>query len=218
MKSINRSIIKELRNYTDNNYAVVHIQEASTEYGRDKIALLIEKIIRFSNLLPHYLNDLQKATLMYQIVTETVTYDHKENDDEKYTYLKALFKGSAVCMGIAELYYILCTACGLKCNIVVGYSTDSEKDDAYHAWNQVRLTDSNNKTTWYMADPTWDLSENNHEWKYFMKSDLYFRLHGHYWLTGDYVLCQNSLDNPTPFSDSVINRIIAIFQDIVCQE
>lgn len=216
MKSINREIIKELRNYSEMNYAVNHLRIPTSEHGRAEVACLVEKIIRFSNLLPRKLNDMERATLMYHIVTRLISYDHDELNAERYSYLQAIRNGKAVCMGIAELYYILCTACGVKCQIIVGYSTDSQRDDAYHAWNQVRLNNGSESYSWYMADPTWDLSENNHSWKYFMKSDSYFLMNGHYWLKRDYEHCEFNLDNNTGYSEATVDRILSIFKQIVC--
>ena len=219
MKTITQEIINQLRYKSRSHYPEKHIQKPTAEYGQEKTAELIERIVRFTGLLPRELSDVHKATLMYQLITETVSYDHNKADTtEKYSYTKALYKGSAVCLGIAELYHILCTACGLKSRIVNGYCTKSDKDDAYHAWTQIRITDSDGKTAWYMFDPTWDLKENKHAWKYFMKNDSYFQMNGHYWMTGEYEHCEFSLEHPEPYPDRVINRVIEIFREIVCAD
>lgn len=218
MKNVNDSIIKQLRRYTEENYAKYHIKTPCFKNGNKKTVELIDKIMRFVRLLPEELGVIEKTVLMYQIITSTVTYDRDESNDDRYSYLEALENKKAVCMGIAELYCTLCTACGAKSKIVIGYSTDSTKDDAYHAWVQVYLPDENNKFRWYMADPTWDLIEFRNEWKYFMKSDSYFSNNGHYWLKSDYEGCECDLGLVKLYPEHKLNRVVEIFRTIVCDE
>lgn len=218
MKNIDDSIIKQLRKYTEDSYAEHHIKIPCFKNGQKKTVELIDRIMRFVRLLPEELGAIEKAILMYQIITSTVTYDRDKANKNRYSYLEALKNKKAVCMGIAELYCALCTACGVKSKIVIGYSTDSKNDDAYHAWVQVYLPGINNRYSWYMADPTWDLAEFRNEWKYFMKSDAFFLDNGHYWLKKDYEQCENNLASVKLYPADNLNRVIEIFRQIVCDE
>ncbi len=218
MKKIDASIIKQLRRYTEESYAEHHIKLPCFQNGRENTLDLINKIMRFVNLLPDFMGPTDKALLMYQIITCSVTYDHDKSNENRYSYLEALTNKKAVCMGIAELYSALCTACGIINKIVVGYSTDSDKDDAYHAWVQIYLPDEKNDYSWYMADPTWDLIQYRDHWKYYMKSDSYFMSNGHYWLTSDYEPCEKDIASVKQYPMHKLEKVIKIFRQIVCDE
>ena len=147
---------------------------------------------RFAAMIPDNLPDTVRATLLYDALRSYITYDHDENA-ARYTYPAALFKGRAVCMGIADLYSILCQRLALDCRVIVGYAGGQKPGGGgLHAWDLVRVTADDGTPHWYHIDPTWDLGTGAR--RYFLKSDAYMRLHDHYWRQSEYPLCPRSAE------------------------
>ena len=82
-----------------------------------------------------------------------------------------------VCDGYSRCYKILLNKAGSECDYV--YGTDlTEKNSKYrcdHAWNRVKING-----TYYFTDVTWDDSNydsgnTSNKYKYFMKSEYWFR-------------------------------------------
>lgn len=151
---------------------------------------LMDMLIRFLRLIPPGCSGLEKATLLYHVVSQCLTYDfvsaREKAEDERqgYTYAGAVLNGTAVCNGISQLYAKLCQACGIPCNIVEGYANDPAKK-SLHAWVQIQLPDETGALCTYHCDPTWDLQEFRctGSFRYFLKSDAYMIAHGHCWDT-----------------------------------
>lgn len=147
-------------------------------------------LIQLVHLIPREWSPAEKAAALYRALTEILQYDHltasavgeDSREDQSYTYLGALFNGTAVCNGISQLYVILCRCCGIHCQVVEGFA-GPEEDMGLHAWVQLRLPDSKGTLHSYHCDPTWDLLEfrGNHPFRYFLKSDDYFEYHRHHW-------------------------------------
>lgn len=155
---------------------------------RQECRLLEEGLAGVVRLTCDHWTPAETATVLYRAVTEYLRYDHAaaENafpqEKQSYTYLGALFNGTAVCSGIAQLYFILCQACGIQCQVVEGYA-GTEGQEGLHAWVQVRLPDEQGNWVSYHCDPTWDLLEGKpfQGFRFFLKSDDYFESHQHQW-------------------------------------
>lgn len=153
---------------------------------------LMDKLILFVGLIPETCTPLEKATLLYTVISKCVTPDFDVPKDpetklplerQSYTYAGAVLNGTAVCNGVCQLYANLCQACGIRCNIVEGYGHDP-KDQKLHAWVQIWLPDSSGQLCPANCDLTWDLepSRSGPEFRFFLKSDAYMAANGHTWL------------------------------------
>ena len=83
--------------------------------------------------------------------------------------METLQKKKAVCQGYSELYQLLCKACGIECEVVVGYSRSNVNNigkvprQSDHAWNVIRL-DNN----WLFVDVTWGAGHVDHKTRKFV--------------------------------------------------
>lgn len=142
---------------------------------------------RFVATLPAGLPDAVRLTLLYDALRSYMTYDYEKNA-ARYTYPVALFSGRAVCIGIADLFSIICQKVSLDCRVIVGYAGRHALDGgSLHAWNQVRIAMDKGSPRWYHCDPTWDLGSGAPH--YFLKSDAYMKKHDHYWRQPEYPPC-----------------------------
>ena len=97
---------------------------------------------------------LEKETAIYHWIVNHVDYDWRHQDvmavtpRESYTPYGGLVEGTAVCLGYATTFQLLCDLAGVECITVVGAAHYSRND---HAWNMVRLDGD-----WYCVDVTWD--------------------------------------------------------------
>ena len=152
---------------------------------------------RFVAVIPPNVSVEKKVALIYYVLTSQISYDYKGMDTERmpYTFISALCKKKAVCMGIAELFTYLCALVGVKAVTVIGYAcntshpSDTEDDGGLHAWVMVRLSDHH----WYHADPTWDIHKaSNKNWRprWLLLSDA--ELERHYYIREDYPKAKTS--------------------------
>ena len=180
--------------------------------------------------IPGSLTPAEKATILYRALAEYLRYDHAAcgpardpTQEQSYTYLGAIFNGTAVCSGIAQLYAILCHACDIPCRVVEGYAGSSGRE-GLHSWVQILLPDRHGIPVSYHCDPTWDLLEGKPYrcFQYFLKSDLYFETHYHQWyreIGADfgwvkfYYPCP--ADAPTPvISPEILRKVVEQLQAI----
>ena len=111
-------------------------------------------------------SDYQKIKGIYDYITDNVVYDNANlNNDSyglKYTAYAALFHGTAVCQGYANLFYRLALELGVDARLIAGIGNGGP-----HGWNIVKL---NGK--YYNVDATWDAGNDVYEW--FLKSPASF--------------------------------------------
>ena len=104
-------------------------------------------------------SDYEKVRAIYNYICSNVVYDYDHLDDDsyrlKYTAYAAAINGTAVCSGIADLFYYLATAAGLEARITI---------NDIHAWNIVKVDGK-----YYYLDPTWDLGLSESEYRYFLR-------------------------------------------------
>lgn len=159
------------------DYAELHEARTEANLRFEQSEKFERDIDRFISLLPKNLPELTKAALLYDVLRRTIRYDNTENE-VRYTGVAAFYRQSAVCMGIAELYRLLCRRYGLLCEIAIGYAgLSGAGGGGLHAWNQLRLSGR-----WYQCDLTWDLNSADGERHFFLRSDKYLKDHDHYWL------------------------------------
>ena len=91
-------------------------------------------------------NDYKKISAVYEYIINNVTYDNVSDNDLKYTAYGALYNGTAVCQGIAMLFYRMAREAGISCRIIVGEAGSP------HAWNIAEIDG-----IYYLLDPTFDL-------------------------------------------------------------
>ncbi len=104
-------------------------------------------------------SEYEKVKAIYNYICSNVVYDHEHLDDDNYrlkhTAYAAALNGTAVCSGVADLFYCLATSAGLEARITV---------NDVHAWNIVKVDGK-----YYYLDPTWDLGLDESEYRYFLR-------------------------------------------------
>lgn len=175
-------------------YAVRHMRKSMDTLNslpKDLRKKVDDVLTRFVAVIPPNASVEKKVALIYYVLTSQISYDYKGMDNERmpYTFISALCKKKAVCMGIAELFTYLCALVGVKAVTVIGYAcntshpSDTEDDGGLHAWVMVRLSDQR----WYHLDATWDIhkaSDKNWRPRWFLLSDQ--EMDRHYWIREDY--------------------------------
>ncbi len=133
------------------SYQVTYYTDKAQE---DTVDSRLSEIYTSLQLSDSTLTDAQKVWKIYDWITNHVTYDYENlNDDNnktKYTAYGALSDGKAVCQGFAGLFYRMCMDNGIDCRIVTGTASDGQSNGA-HAWNIVRVGEA-----YYYVDATWD--------------------------------------------------------------
>lgn len=112
-------------------------------------------------------SDYEKIGIIYDYIINNVSYAYDSSDDVIFSAYSALFNGSAVCQGIAQLFYRLTTKAGISCRIVSGTANGGN-----HAWN---IAEINGK--YYLLDPTFDLSYGGRAMYYFLRGSENFDEH-----------------------------------------
>lgn len=189
-----------------------YLRSGKDEQFKEKMMFFLKPILENAKRL----SDIEKAQLIYSVISRCVIYNSTDKDkfydDLRGSYVGCIAYGSGICMGISELYTILCSAIGLKVVTVVAYAgdliheddpndTQEEKDKrgVAHAWNIIWLQ-NNGVLTPYHVDLTWDLAHfktSNEKFRYFLKSDDYMREHNHEWKVKRYPRCpENRTDFP----------------------
>ncbi len=113
-------------------------------------------------------SDYDKVKYFHDYVCAHTVYDNENVDngivtDEASSAYGALVKGVAVCSGYAKAFALLCDAADIDVYYVTGPT-----EDAYHAWNTVKVDG-----VWYQIDLTWDDREDGLIYDYFLVTDEY---------------------------------------------
>lgn len=117
-----------------------------------KIYEAAEKVLK--KVLKDGMSDYEKELVIYDWVVNNVDYDwthqdhRKETPRESFTPYGGLVDRTAVCLGYATTFQLLCDLAGVECITVPGAAFESRED---HGWNMVRLDGE-----WYCVDATWD--------------------------------------------------------------
>lgn len=112
------------------------------------------------------MNDYQKTVLIYDYITDHVSYDY-DLEENCYCAYAALIKQKAVCQGYSNLMYRMLNDQGISTRIMAG-NVGTEN----HSWNILKL---GNK--YYNADSTWDAGMRLNGYGYFLKGSRDFTDH-----------------------------------------
>lgn len=118
------------------------------------------------------MSDYEKEFAIYSWMVNNVDYDWthqdrmKETPRESFEPYGGLVNHTAVCLGYATTFQLLCDLAGVECVTVPGAAFGSRED---HGWNMVRLNGE-----WYCVDVTWDANYREQggrgrpeDWNYF---------------------------------------------------
>lgn len=177
----------------DKQALLKELEELSLNYWSDLLAYQREQLspeqrrsaalsIRRMGETVRGCSPIQRATLLYKMVTSNIVYDYdtyhakpRAGSRRAYDYYGGL-TGKAVCAGIAELFVLALTAAGIDSTLVVGYGYDEKGGEELHAWVKLKIPNEIGDI-WYNADPTWDLGSGFP--KYFLRSDAWMEEHWH---------------------------------------
>lgn len=153
---------------TGSGYSTLHLKIGmsyfTTAAQEDALQKRVGEVLARMNLTGR--SDYEKVRAIYNYICENVTYDYVHLGNTKYlaqyTAYAALFDHTAVCSGVAELFYVMATAAGVEAHI---------KTSNDHAWNFVKLDGK-----YYYLDATWDLGVPEAQYRYFLKGEKDFVL------------------------------------------
>ncbi len=218
------AICRELSEVPDNypRHRLEYVFQQLREQEKEEFVEKVSGFVREFCKSPYYRGPHEKARLLYEVLSRSLTYDHG-NDDLRFSYAGAVKSCKAVCMGIAEIFTMLGTLIGLKVKTFVGYAGDPQRKGGLHAWNLLWLPDNQGALQPYHLDLTWDLHEYVRQWggyKFYLKSDSYMRREDHEWIADRCPVC--SVDQPQALiphiPGSEVKRLSNIFKNLYKEE
>ena len=115
------------------------------------------------------LTQLEKIKVIYDYVTQTITYDYDKIDGLSYDYIpdidKVLEEGQGICYDYSALFAAMLRSQGIPAKMAKGYTTVT---DVYHAWNEVYLEE---EERWIVVDTTFDAYMRERGYAYKLESD-----------------------------------------------
>lgn len=165
-----------------------YITENTLESGKKKyrIKYMVTYVFpadylkKYNSLLDKKIYDMEldrcrtardKVKKIYKYICTNVEYCKKTENSA--TAPGAFLENKANCKGFAELMFDMCNKAGVKCAVIYGSTESASGEATDHAWNIVKV---GNK--WYNVDCSWDAGKS--KYKYFLKTDEYFRQYKHY--------------------------------------
>ncbi|MCF0105706.1 MAG: Ig-like domain-containing protein, partial [Holdemanella sp.] len=143
-------------------YTYVNILYYTTAAEEVAVGTEIDRIL--NDLDVYNESDYVKAVAVYNWITTNVRYDNDHLDDEsykkQYTAYAALFDGTCVCQGYANLFYRMMLTLGVDNRMITGNN---------HAWNIVKIGNY-----YYDLDATWDEGVPVEDWEYFLIDEASF--------------------------------------------
>ncbi len=122
--------------------------------------------------------DYEKAKAIYDFITDNVSYDNENLEDEsyllKYSAYAALMHKKAVCVGYATLFYRMAKQVGLDVRVIAGFGGQIDGENELtenHTWNIVKI----GGRYYYYVDSTWDADKDG--CAYFLKGEKDFPNH-----------------------------------------
>lgn len=183
MDNVNSLLIETIQNEIYETYGLVSVDLSNVALKGDAAGEYITKIhIDYTNTLrdtqrmklcinsripnkPNgfdYLSDIDKLRFCESIVLNKFTYGGNSSN-----IYEAVVSGNAVCEQYAEFMDYLIEYYDVGVNKVFKVSDN-------HMWNCVELDGK-----WYNIDTTWDDTCGLSYWKYFVKSDNFYRMNNH---------------------------------------
>lgn len=167
---ISNSSKKELKDGSDDITFSFNVNYRTTAKQEEELAAKAAEILSSLNI--DGASDYDKVLAIYNYICRNVTYDYEHLEDGSYkmkdtaygTAYAAAINNTAVCAGIADLFYYLANSAGLDARI----DTNSN-----HAWNFVKVDGK----YYYYIDATWDLGKSEDEYEFFLKGWADFEYH-----------------------------------------
>ena len=151
----------------------------------EKINLAMEQINneadKIINGAKQYNSRYDRLKYIHDKIIEETEYNQQEDFDNNTIY-GLLVKHKCMCQGYAYTMKYICDQVGIPCIVVNGDGINSSNQIEAHAWNYIKMEDSN----WYAVDTTWDdpiiigngRINNDIKYRYFLKgSDSFFKNH-----------------------------------------
>ncbi|MCY6371364.1 transglutaminase-like domain-containing protein [Clostridium ganghwense] len=172
--------IKVLENKDGDKYKVVKGQAVNVEIDNEKQVYLnsiqiinwnedMEAIKKAKELVKGKTTSTEKVQAIYDYIVENVKYDYDKINHIESDYIPDInetFKSSnGICYDYSALFAAMTRSIGIPTKLVKGHRKEI---DAYHAWNEVYLDDSD---TWFTIDTTYDASLYNNNQEYSMIQD-----------------------------------------------
>lgn len=134
-------------------------------YSKEESALMCEQLYTEAvNILAQTVNDTmsdeEKRLAIYKYLEDNCVYDYDALAEaeinnfistpdaihkDAFNAYGIIVNKKGVCQSYALAYKLLCSMCGVECNVVTGYLNGNLP----HAWNAVKIDDS-----WYQTDST----------------------------------------------------------------
>lgn len=134
-------------------YTIGYFSNKEQEEAVDAAILELEKELAITSDMEDY----EKYCILYNWLTQTVSYASDTADELMHTAYAALLEHTAVCQGYATLLYRLLLHYGVDNRILVSDT---------HAWNLIGIDG-----LYYESDATWD-AQSDAAWNYSLKSSL----------------------------------------------
>jgi hypothetical protein len=133
-------------------YNKEHYNRRVTYTGR-QIKQIIGLMRMIEKQIPKYLNEIQRAKKVYDILANHIEYDY---DDENYktqqdSNLTILLSRKGICAGYSLLFKEMMDRQGIECEYVRGYGKSPFRKPEKHAWNVLHVGGKA-----YPVDLTWD--------------------------------------------------------------
>ena len=144
--------VPELKDFIINNFANADDVGFMNEYVKAQVKKIVGEIITPD------MNDMEKIKTIHDWICKKVKYDSEDIYNSKNHTDCSVFVGdSVVCEGYARAFNLLLNEAGIETYYVTGVN---------HAWNIVNLDGH-----YFHIDLTWDDSDENINYNYFLKSD-----------------------------------------------
>ena len=213
---MNPTIIEQLNSIPD-DYTQEHLKRTIRLMDPSHVRQIRTIIEKFTSIIPEQLSTTQKAAILYEVITRRTQYSDIAGCESQYVFVSALLSQKAVCMGIAELYSILCTWMEIPNKLIIGYAWNGfdTNNGSLHAWNLVKLS-LNKSETWFHCDPTWDLVMVNHSsHRFFLKSDSYMKENKHIWIDKKYPHCAENYPYSIKLNEEGVQLTCRILNNVI---
>lgn len=158
-------IVSVLENVSGNQYSLVTSETVNVKANNENSVYLqsidminwnnnMTAIKKAQELTKGLTTDKEKATAIYNFVTNKVKYDNNKAATVAAGYVPSidsiLNTSLGICFDYSVLYAAMMRSVGIPTKMIMGYNKDIKE---YHAWNEVYLSESNR---WVVIDTTYD--------------------------------------------------------------
>lgn len=96
-------------------------------------------------------NNAMKIKVVNEWMIDNLSYEDREENNNKYNLYGAIVETKVVCEGYARMFKYIMDGLDIPCILVSGTATNSDGETELHAWNYVELNGQ-----WYAIDVTWN--------------------------------------------------------------